>query len=132
MKYLLDTHTFLWSVCNTKALSKRARESIINPENEIYVSAITLWEISIKTRINKLSLAPLETEDLIPAAEQMQFELIELTPAEAISYHHLAEKDHSDPFDRMLIWQAISRGMGLISKDRAFKKFVPTGLNLLW
>lgn len=132
MKYLLDTHTFLWSVCNTKALSKRARESIINPENEIYVSAVTLWEISIKTRVNKLSLAPLGTEDLIPAAEQMQFELIELTPAEAISYHHLAEKDHSDPFDRMLVWQAISRGMGLISKDRAFKKFVSTGLNLLW
>ena len=132
MKYLLDTHTFLWSVCNTEALSKRARESIINPENEIYVSAVTFWEISIKARVNKLSLAPLETEDLIPAAEQMQFELIELTPAEAISYHHLAETEHSDPFDRMLIWQAISRGMALISKDSAFKKFVPTGLNLLW
>ena len=132
MKYLLDTHTFLWALSDTISLSKKALEVIKSPKNDIYVSAVTFWEISIKTRIKKLDLDTLKPEELIPMAEKMDFELISLTPEEAITYHNLLEKTHNDPFDRMLIWQAISREMILISKDHEFKKFHQFGLKLLW
>ena len=132
MNYLLDTHTFLWAVLNTKELSKKAVEVLKNPRNGIYVSAVTFWEISIKTRIKKLSLEKVQPEELLQIAEKMDFELISLTPEEAITYHKMLEETHNDPFDRMLIWQSISRDMILISKDRAFKKFVEFGLKVLW
>lgn len=132
MKYLLDTHSFLWALSDTKNLSKKAREAIKSPANDIFVSAVSFWEISIKTRIKKLDLDSLKPEELIPLAEKMKFELISLTPEEAITYHNLANQTHKDPFDRMLIWQSISRNMGLISKDREFRKFTQLGLKLLW
>lgn len=132
MKYLLDTHTFLWTVSNSKNLSKKALEAIQNPLNDIYVSAVTFWEISIKTRIKRLDLDTLKPEELISLAERMDFTMLSLTPEEAISYHELEEDTHHDPFDRMLIWQAISRDIGLISKDQELKKFNPFGLKLLW
>jgi PIN domain nuclease of toxin-antitoxin system len=132
MKCLLDTHTFLWALSETDKLSRKAIEVIKNPRNEIYVSSITFWEISIKTRIKKLDLDDIKPEDLIPLAEKMELELISLSPEEAITYHNLVESTHNDPFDRMLIWQSISRDLVLISKDSEFKKFLPYGLKLLW
>ena len=132
MNYLLDTHTFLWTVSNTDNLSKKALDIIKNPKNEIYVSAVSFWEISIKTRLKKLNLDKIEPEDLLPLAEKMDFQVISLTPEEAITYHKLKEETHNDPFDRMLIWQSISRNMTIISKDQEFYKFIPYGLKLVW
>jgi len=132
VKYLLDTHTFLWTIADSSSLSKKALETIKSPKNDIYVSAVTFWEISIKSRIKKLNLDSLKPEELISLAEKMEFELISLTPEEAITYHNLQEDTHNDPFDRMLIWQSISRDMVLISKDHEFKKFTRFGLRLLW
>lgn len=62
----------------------------------------------------------------------MNFQTINLSAEEAISYHELVESSHNDPFDRMLIWQSISRKYTLISKDKEFPKFIPYGLKLLW
>lgn len=132
MNYLLDTHTFLWTVSNSEKLSKKAIEVIKNPKNEIFVSSISLWEISIKIRINKINLDTLKPEDLLTIAEKMNFQTINLSAEEAISYHELVESSHNDPFDRMLIWQSISRKYTLISKDKEFPKFIPYGLKLLW
>ena len=132
MNYLLDTHTFLWAVSETKNLSKKVVETLKNQKNNIYVSAVTLWEISIKIRIKKLNIGTLEPEELISLAEQMDFELISLTPEESISYHNLLENTHKDPFDRMLAWQSISRNMVLISKDQELKKITKYGLKILW
>ena len=132
MNYLLDTHTFLWTVSNTENLSKKALEIIKNPKNEIYVSAVNFWEISIKTRLKRLNLDKIEPEELLNLAEKMDFQVISLTPEEAITYHKLKEETHNDPFDRMLIWQSISRNMTIISKDQEFYKFVPYGLKLIW
>lgn len=132
MKYLLDTHTFLWTISNSKKLSRKVVKIIKNPENEIYVSSISFWEISIKTRINKISFDSLSPENLLPLAKKMDFQIIQLDAEEAITYHLLKEETHKDPFDRMLIWQSISRDMILLSKDKEFYKFKPYGLNLLW
>ena len=132
MNYLLDTHTFLWTVSNTENLSKKALEVIKNPKNEVFVSAVSFWEISIKTRLKKINLDKIEPEELLTIAERMDFQVISLTPEEAITYHKLKENTHNDPFDRMLIWQSISRNMTIISKDQEFYKFVPYGLKLSW
>jgi PIN domain nuclease of toxin-antitoxin system len=130
MRLLLDTHTFLWAVSEPTRLPIKARRAIEDKTNQAYVSAIGLWEITIKIRIGKLDLG--WDEDLITAALDAGIEPVSLTPEEAASYDELAEASHNDPFDRMLIWQAIQRDMILVSGDPEFKKFKSDGLRLLW
>lgn len=132
MKYLLDTHTFIWTVAESSQLSEKAKSEIQNPNNEVFISSVNLWEIAIKTRIKKIDLGEVQTDDLIGLAEEMGIQLISLLPEEAISYGKLEEASHFDPFDRMLIWQAITRKLTMISKDSEFKKFIPHGLRLVW
>lgn len=132
MKYLLDTHAFLWAIGQSASLPEVVINELKNPENEVFVSAITFWEISIKTRIRKLDLGGIPQEDLLPLAEKMDFQVIDLTPEEANSYANLTENTHNDPFDRMLIWQCIQRNLTMISRDIEFKKFKNYGLKLLW
>lgn len=132
MKYLLDTHTFLWSLLNTKQLPKKVKAEIKNQDNEIYVSSISLWEIAIKSRLKKLELKGIKIEELEEMIERMDFKTIAMTASDSIGYCNLAEETHKDPFDRMLIWQCINRNLTIISKDSEFKKFVPYGLKLLW
>lgn len=132
MKYLLDTHTFIWSIAQSTLIPEQTRQELRNPGNEVCVSAVNLWEISIKTRIQKLDLGGLKVGDLIGVAEEMGFQLISLLPEEAVTYETLGEDTHFDPFDRMLIWQAIHRNLTMVSRDAEFEKFVPHGLQLLW
>jgi len=132
MKYLLDTHVFLWALTQTKNLPKKVIQAIKDPNMEVYVSAITFWEISIKTRLRKLDLGGLPIEDLIMLTKKMDFQILDLTPEEANTYCNLAEETHTDPFDRMLIWQSIRRNLTIVSKDSEFDKFIPYGLKILW
>jgi PIN domain nuclease of toxin-antitoxin system len=132
MNYLLDTCTFLWTIAKSKNLSEIANKAVKNPNNEIFISAVSLWEIAIKCRIGKLDLGGLEPEELLGIAEKMEFQLIGLSPEESSTYGNLNEATHKDPFDRMLIWQAIQRKIILISKDHEFSKFEKYGLKLLW
>ena len=101
MRYMLDTHAFI-------------------------------WKIAIKTSKRKLNLGGILNEDLIDVAERMGIRAIELSPDEAATYGDLMEDTHFDPFDRMLIWQAICRKMILVSGDPEFQRFIPDGLKLLW
>jgi len=132
MRYLLDTHVFLWKVANSERIPAKVLSETENPDNEIFVSAVSLWEIAIKTRIGKMDLGGVSTDDLIPLASKMGIATLSLNPNEAITYVRLKESTHNDPFDRMLIWQAISRKMTLVSGDKNFKHFAKDGLKLLW
>ena len=132
MNYLLDTHTFLWTIADSGKLPQPVREVIESPTNEIHVSAVTFWEIGIKSRLGKLDLGNLASHQLVSIAEEMEFQTISLTPEEASTYFTLKETDHKDPFDRMLVWQAIQRNFAIISKDRKFAKFEPFGLKITW
>jgi PIN domain nuclease of toxin-antitoxin system len=132
MRYLLDTHTFLWTIAGTGNLSEKARAIVEDETNEIIVSAVSLWEITVKIRINKLDLGKIKPEKLLDLIRKMDFSTIELSAAEAVSYYKLNESTHNDPFDRMLIWQAITRNLIIISKDCDFDKFKPFGLKLAW
>ena len=132
MRLLLDTHAFLWTLSAPKRLPAAARNTIANADNEVLVSAVTFWEISIKIRLGKLRPAEAHPSDLVSTAETLGFLTIPLSPDEAATYGGLSEPTHNDPFDRMLAWQAISRKLVLVSGDREFERFKPDGLKLLW
>jgi PIN domain nuclease of toxin-antitoxin system len=132
MRYLLDTHTFLWAYARSKQLPESVRLTIQDSENEVFVSAVTFWEIAIKLRAKRLHVGGKTALDLIDEASKMNFRLISLESEEAASHQHLTEDTHFDPFDRMLIWQAIGRKLVLISSDPAFDRFKQDGLKLIW
>jgi PIN domain nuclease of toxin-antitoxin system len=117
----------------TKKLNNHIHKIIINKENEICVSTVSFWEISLKTRIGKFSFDNVDINDFPQYARNMGFSIIDLKEDETITFHKLPLKEnHKDPFDRMLIWQAISKGMAMISKDNKFEQYKIDGLKLIW
>jgi len=132
MRFLLDTHSFLWTLFSPDKLSKRARTSILDPENEVFVTVVSFWEISLKYALGKIEMKGLNPEDLPAAAKEANFETIQLEPGEAASFHRLPRIGHKDPFDRLIIWQAIQRDFFLISADREFSAYQEYGLELFW
>ena len=103
MNYLLDTHAFLWTVFESRKLSNRAKELILNPENSIYVSLITFWEISLKYSLGKLELENISPEELPAVSREAGFATLPLSEKEVSSFHNLPRSSHKDPFDRLII-----------------------------
>jgi len=133
MIYLLDTHTFIWAMLNSGNLSKTSKEIIYNKNNEICVSTVSFWEISLKSRIKKYSFENVNILDFPEYARKMDFTIIDLRENEAITFNKLPLKNnHKDPFDRMLIWQAVTNNMTIISKDELFEQYKKDGLKLIW
>jgi PIN domain nuclease of toxin-antitoxin system len=132
MNLLLDTHGFLWALFAPEKLSRRAFRAIASPDNDVAVSVATFWEISLKYALGKLELTGVEPEELPDFADQMNLETVPISAGEAASFHKLPRLLHKDPFDRIIIWQAIQRKMTLISKDRDFSGYRRFGLKTLW
>lgn len=132
MNYLLDTHAFLWATGESRRIPKSVLKVLEDTDVNIYVSAVSFWEIAIKVRADKLDIGKVPPKDLPDRALEMGFKLIAIESHEAASMGSLAENSHFDPFDRMLVWQAISRGMTLVSADSTLKRFKKDGLKLLW
>jgi PIN domain nuclease of toxin-antitoxin system len=132
MNYLLDTHSFIWSITDTNKLSNTAISKITNTNNQIFVSAISFWEIALKNALGKLTVNGLSIKDLPNYAEQMGFSLLALTPVISASYAQLVATYHKDPFDRMLIWQAINLDYTLITCDATINKYQTEGLLTCW
>ena len=127
MNNLLDTHTFLWFLDDAPELSKRAKAIIENPQNKNHVSIASLFEIAIKTSLGKLNLeipfAKLQNE-----AEKNGFQILPITFEDTLRLSALPFH-HRDPFDRIIISQALGGNLTLLSRDANFKKY---GVNLLW
>lgn len=132
MKLLLDTHTFIWTLTAPEKIVAAATSAVSDPDNEVFVSTVTFWEIAIKVRNGRLAPIGKPSSSTVAAARAMGFQPIDIMPDEAANHGNLSENTHFDPFDRMLIWQAIERNLTLVSCDREFNKFVPDGLRLLW
>ena len=133
MKLLLDTHALLWSIIEPDKLSPDARTAIADPSSQVVVSAVSFWEISIKTAMGKLRLEGVTPEQLVDAAQQQGFDLLPLDPRLAACFSRLPiDPQHRDPFDRMLVWQAISLGYTLVSRDRKIAATPQVGLRVLW
>jgi PIN domain nuclease of toxin-antitoxin system len=125
MKLLLDTHTLLWSLGKTNELSQRALKGLKDVNNDIFVSAISLWEIALKYSIGKLIIEEIDIKDISEYCENMGFELISLDPI-------LLKENHKDPFDRMLIYQCIKGNYTLLSKDAKLKYYKSDRLQYIW
>ena len=133
MIYLLDTHAFIWATLRTDNLSKNSKEIISKKTNQICVSTVSFWEISLKSKIKKFFFEKINIKDLPRRAREMDFTIIDMQENETISFYELPLKEnHKDPFDRMLIWQAIVKDMTMISKDGSFEQYKENGLKLFW
>ncbi len=102
-----------------------------NADNKVFVSSITFWEISLKYALGKLTLG-CKPDDLLKFTDDMGFAKISLTPKEAALFYQLPKLAHKDPFDRMLIWQAVANDLILISKDGQFNNYSQYGLKVIW
>ena len=132
MNLLLDTHVFLWAMMDTGKLSVLAKYELLNSENTIWVSAISFWEIGMKHSLGKLELSGFSPSELPEiAAKKMGFKLVGLDVGTAARFGEIPRL-HGDPFDRMLIHQAVEMGSYLVSADRQFAQYKPHGLKLIW
>lgn len=118
MRILLDTHILLWWLDDSPSLSAQARELIRDPENTVFVSAVSLWEIWLKQSLGKLRLPRDFTERL--AAEA--FESLPLLPSHPRQVSRLPWR-HRDPFDRMLVAQAQVEKLVLLTADEALSAY---------
>ena len=124
--YLLDTHALLWFLSNNPELSSRAMKAICS-NVPIYVSYASFWEISIKKSIGKLIL-PYTAAELIEMCRLENFECIRVHSDDLNILENLPFI-HRDPFDRLLISEAISKNLTIITKDNNIKKY---NVKILW
>jgi len=123
VKLLLDTHAFLWWVFADRKLSRAARTAIEDDaENDIFVSAASAWEIAIKYRIGKLPDARIVADDIAAAIVAEGFNQLSVSVRHAQRAGSLNDH-HRDPFDRMLIAQALTEDLTLVSNEKAFDAY---------
>lgn len=131
MDCLLDTHTLLWVLFEPAKLAKKTRGIIEDPANRIFVSPISYWEISLKHGLGKLILPNTDPSEIPGACLAQGFTESAADPAILSTFHRLSvNPDHRDPFDRLIIWQAIRNNQTLLSKDRSMAFYTAQGLKL--
>ena len=114
-------------------LGTKAISILSDSENRVLVSVISFWEISLKVSIGKFSIKGLDLKKLPDLTLKTGIEIISLTEEEATGYAQLPYiKNHRDPFDRMIIWQAICNKFTIVSKDAEFKQYRSQGLKTIW
>ena len=128
MKLLLDTHTFLWFVNDNPKLSDRLKDLIEDTNNVNYLSMASLWEMSIKFNLGKLTLHPnyeefVEKEVTTTSIQLLNIELSHLRINATLPFHH------RDPFDRLIIAQSMAEDIPIVSVDSAFDKYAVTLIN---
>ena len=127
MKLLLDTHAFLWFVTGDERLSLRARRALAAEDNELLLSAASVWEMAIKARLGRLALPGTVREYVAEkAAGGITILPIEWTHAAAVENLPL---HHRDPFDRLIVAQALAENLSLVSADHAFRRY---GVKVVW
>lgn len=119
MRLLLDTHVLLWWLADDRKLAKAARDIIADPDNDVHVSAVTVWEAAIKTTLGRLEI---ELDDLADTIVQNGFRPLPVGFRHAVTAGRLPSV-HRDPFDRMLVAQASVEELRLVSHDRVFERY---------
>jgi len=127
VKLLLDTHTLLWLVSDDPQLSKKGMQLLVDPENDLLLSPATYWELAIKVSIGKYRLTDPLAEYISEAIRLYGLNILPITPTHAEATVQLAYH-HKDPFDRMLIAQAIVEDVAVVSADDAFDAYPVTRL----
>ncbi|MBM2816241.1 MAG: PilT protein domain protein [Ignavibacteria bacterium] len=127
MKIILDTHALIWDLEGNSKLSSIAKDTIENLDNNILLSIASLWEMSIKIKLNKLTLKIPLTE-LKSHLNQKKIEILPIV-FEDIIVNSTLENHHNDPFDRIIISQSINNYFPVITNDKNFKKY---GVDIIW
>ena len=121
MKLLLDTHTFIWWATEPERLSQRALSLLEDDDETPIISVVNLWEIQIKSAVGKLDLEkPLS--EIVSTFQDNGIEVLPIRTAHVMALSRLPNH-HQDPFDRILMAQAITEDMAILSKDAAFKRY---------
>ena len=128
MKLLLDTHAFIWLITGDEKLSERAKEAFLNQDNRLFFSKVSLWEMTIKISLEKLVLAAdwqttIEKEMVSNSVQWLEIEIDHCATLTDLPFHH------RDPFDRLLISQAISESMSIVSIDGQFNRYP---IDIIW
>lgn len=133
MTWLLDTHALLWALFDPGRLGRRTRAILKEPSNEVLVSPLSYGEISLKFGLGRLDLPDTDPAEIPAAARQLGLTEEPLAAEIVSTVHRLPyAPDHRDPFDRLLVWQAICRRHTLLSRDPAVSFFKAHGLNADW
>lgn len=128
MDVLLDTHTLLWAILEPSQLSRQATTLIADPENTIFVSAASAWEVSTKVRIGKLPLAVEFEKRFGELVDRAGFVMLAIDTATALNAGRFTAK-HKDPFDRIIAAQALAMDIPVISIDHDLDDF---GVRRIW
>ena len=122
MRVLLDTHVFLWMVSSPEKLSEYVKELLESEENEIFLSSVSGWEITIKSQINKLRL-PDKPDIYLPQQIEKNFvEVLPISMSHVLNIYNLPNI-HKDPFDRLLISQSQLENLPIITNDRKLTQY---------
>ena len=128
MRLLVDTCTFLWLAADDPQLSTPAKSACVDPSHDVFVSAISAWEIAIKYRLGRLGL-PEPPHTYVPDRRQkMRLDALDFDEL-AAAHTHLLPAHHRDPFDRIIIAQAKVRDIPIVTNDSAFDGY---GIGIMW
>ena len=118
MKILIDTHIFLWMLSDPEKLNQKRRYELESPANEIYLSSLSIVELMIKASLGKIDV----TFDPLEMAAKMRVEILNFTGVDAMALGGMPYF-HKDPFDRMIIAQATTNQLSLMTDDAKFLKY---------
>ncbi len=128
MRALIDTHTFLWWTTDDPQLSVTARDLIADGDNEIFLSAASVWEMVIKTARGKLILPEVPADYIISRMSRYRLRALPIQMDHTLKVYELPPI-HQDPFDRMLIAQSLTESIPLVTKDDTIRQY---GLETIW
>ena len=128
MKLLMDTHVLLWLAGDSKNLSTKVVDLILDAQNSLFLSFASIWEIQIKSQLGKLNITKLLPELIQQQCQDNDIQLLEVKLEHIYALKDL-QNHHRDPFDRLLIAQTQTENMTLVSADRVFTLY---DVNLFW
>lgn len=128
MKLLLDTHAVIWWVDHDELLSESAHEAIADPQNELLISAASIWEISIKVGIGKLKLSLPYRQWMHKAVADLRASILPIS-VESCDVQSSLPLHHGDPFDRLIVAQSSVEHISIVSSDEVFDRY---GVHRLW
>lgn len=131
MNYLIDTQLLLWTLIDPSRIEKRARKILTDKNSIKYASKISFWEIALKYSIGKLKLEGTTPEGVLHASRQSGYKILDISEDDIATSHMLPFiENHKNPFDRLIVWQCIRNGVGLLSADTKLKGYEKHGLKL--
>ncbi len=131
MNIIIDTHILVWSILESHKLKKSEIELLLDQRNNIFVSIVSLWEISLKYSIGKLKLTNIKPDEIPDLTKKIGFMLLNLRVEEATEFYKMENEKVLDPFDKMLMFQAIKNDFKFFTKDNEIKKHPPESLKIL-